>query len=175
MNRETLIANIVADIMKRQHACTGLAVFLEAGILSDIIRKQLDKQFDAESALRQELWLRHGCPVVALYGDDGERQCHYCRLDFKRHDLADLVARVEQVRIANANAALDRFMKSSNDVRDELTEGKYRVPVSQETPALLTSGEIADIADRIHPGAYRDRVLAHLRLPGIMSDPEKKS
>ncbi len=34
--------------------------------------------------LRRLLWLRHGCPSNALYGDDGEMQCHKCCLDFKR-------------------------------------------------------------------------------------------
>lgn len=30
------------------------------------------------------LWLRHGCPISALYGDDGEMQCNKCGIDFKR-------------------------------------------------------------------------------------------
>ncbi|HDZ26528.1 hypothetical protein LCGC14_0669490 [marine sediment metagenome] len=34
--------------------------------------------------LRRLLWLRHGCPSNALYGDDGELQCHNCIIDFKR-------------------------------------------------------------------------------------------
>ena len=33
--------------------------------------------------LRKLLWIRHGCPFSALYGDDGEMQCHICMIDFK--------------------------------------------------------------------------------------------
>jgi hypothetical protein len=39
---------------------------------------------DDEPALRRLLWLRHGCPFAALYGDDGEMQCSSCMVDFKR-------------------------------------------------------------------------------------------
>lgn len=35
---------------------------------------------------RRLLWLRHGCPPSALYGDDGEMQCA-CGIDFKRKSL----------------------------------------------------------------------------------------
>ena len=43
------------------------------------------EQAEAErDALRKLVWLRHGCSFVSLYGDDGEMQCHTCRLDFKR-------------------------------------------------------------------------------------------
>lgn len=34
--------------------------------------------------LRRLLWLRHGCPIASLYGDDGEMSCGQCRIDFKR-------------------------------------------------------------------------------------------
>jgi len=34
--------------------------------------------------LRELLWLRHGCDVIGLYGDDGEKQCGICMIDFKR-------------------------------------------------------------------------------------------
>lgn len=37
-----------------------------------------------EMILRRLLWIRHGCPFSALYGDDGEMQCCACGLDFKR-------------------------------------------------------------------------------------------
>lgn len=43
-------------------------------------------------ALRQLLWLHHGCSVSTLYGDDGEMQCNNCvdhkPIDFMR-DTAD--------------------------------------------------------------------------------------
>jgi hypothetical protein len=34
--------------------------------------------------LRELLWLRHGCSIINLYGDDGEMQCNKCGIDFKR-------------------------------------------------------------------------------------------
>ena len=41
--------------------------------------------------LRQMLWLRHGCPFYALYGDDGEMQCNKCMLDFRRDSVDKIV------------------------------------------------------------------------------------
>jgi hypothetical protein len=43
--------------------------------------------------LRELLWLRHGCPFYCLYSDDGEMQCHYCGIDFKR----DSIEKIEDV------------------------------------------------------------------------------
>jgi hypothetical protein len=40
--------------------------------------------------IRYLLWLRHGCPSEALYGDDGEMQCSSCCADFKRMDAGIL-------------------------------------------------------------------------------------
>ena len=37
--------------------------------------------------LRKLLWLHHGCNLPALYGDDGEMQCHSCQIDFKRDSI----------------------------------------------------------------------------------------
>jgi len=41
----------------------------------------------ANKKLRELLWLRHGCSISALYGDDGEMQCHSCQIDFKRDSI----------------------------------------------------------------------------------------
>lgn len=43
--------------------------------------------------LRKLLWLRHGCPTSALYGDDGEMQCNICMLDFKRMSIDEIEGR----------------------------------------------------------------------------------
>jgi hypothetical protein len=40
-----------------------------------------------ERELRREWWLNHGHYWPALYGDDGEMQCHECPADFKRMPL----------------------------------------------------------------------------------------
>ena len=36
---------------------------------------------EENSILRELLWLRHGCEMKHLYGDDGEMQCSRCSLD----------------------------------------------------------------------------------------------
>ena len=55
-----------------------------------------------ESALRRELWINHGCPFAALYGDDGEMQCGQCLIDFKRMPIADLVQKIADQRLTRA-------------------------------------------------------------------------
>jgi len=44
---------------------------------------------------RELLWLRHGC--TNLYGDDGERQCGSCMLDFKRDSAQKISDRFEEI------------------------------------------------------------------------------
>lgn len=46
--------------------------------------------------LRQLLWLRHGCPINALYGDDGEMQCGICLVDFRRDSPEDMLAKFKR-------------------------------------------------------------------------------
>jgi hypothetical protein len=55
-------------------------------------------------ALRKLLWLRHGCPISALYGDDGEMQCGRCCIDFKRSSAVE----IEQLFMAIAAAKGER-------------------------------------------------------------------
>ena len=51
-------------------------------------------EMEAENQmLRKLLWLRHGCPIMALYGDDGEMQCCQCRIDFKRDDVELIISK----------------------------------------------------------------------------------
>lgn len=45
-----------------------------------------------ELILRRLLWIRHGCNPAALYGDDGELQCHECMIDFLRMPARDIEA-----------------------------------------------------------------------------------
>lgn len=44
------------------------------------------------TSLRYLLWLRHGCSLAALYGDDSERQCGACGIDFQRQPVAEMAA-----------------------------------------------------------------------------------
>jgi hypothetical protein len=47
--------------------------------------------------LRQLLWLRHGCELPALYGDDGCMQCSRCRIDFKEMPAEAIKSRFELI------------------------------------------------------------------------------
>lgn len=60
-----------------------------------------------EHKLRELLWLRHGCSISALYGDDGEMQCGHCLIDFKRSPVAKIEDRFRQM-------ALQRFVVEVN-------------------------------------------------------------
>lgn len=52
-----------------------------------------------EKKLRELLWLRHGCDLGRLYGDDGEMQCNKCMIDFKRDDPLDIQKRFKETGI----------------------------------------------------------------------------
>lgn len=43
--------------------------------------------------LRKLLWLNHSCTQSLLYGDDGEMQCAFCMIDFKRDGVKDIEKR----------------------------------------------------------------------------------
>jgi len=54
----------------------------------DAINKYLENDGrEEELKLRELLWLRHGCSISSLYGDDGEMQCSNCLIDFKRDSV----------------------------------------------------------------------------------------
>jgi hypothetical protein len=54
--------------------------------------KPFVERLPEELILRRLLWLRHGCNPAALYGDDGELQCHECMIDFLRMPARDIEA-----------------------------------------------------------------------------------
>ena len=47
--------------------------------------------------LRELLWLRHGCEITSLYGDDGQMQCGLCMIDFKVDSAESIKNRWESV------------------------------------------------------------------------------
>lgn len=51
----------------------------------------------ADLTLRHLLWLRHGCPSHALYGDDGEMSCGQCVIDFLRWSPEQIAVRFETI------------------------------------------------------------------------------
>lgn len=52
-----------------------------------------------EERLRRLLWLRHGCPINNLYGDDGEMQCNFCMIDFKRDTPEEMELRWQNLNL----------------------------------------------------------------------------
>lgn len=77
------------------------------------LRELLRETRAAETLLRKLLWIRHGCEFSALYGDDGEMQCHRCRLDFRRMAPAEIEARWR----ATGEAALKAALKTEGGTR----------------------------------------------------------
>jgi hypothetical protein len=63
---------------------------------------------NAAIALRYLLWMRHGCSVAALYGDDGEMQCGACGIDFKRDGPGRISERFRQIGIEKFSESLER-------------------------------------------------------------------
>lgn len=101
---------------------------------------------EAEDAkVRAYLWLNHGCPHSALYGDDGEMQCAKCLTDFKRRGLleltcamgANLASRDAEVqgRTQKRDAAEDALVEIREHVkalRDALVYVKARIESSEQ-------------------------------------------
>ena len=67
---------------------------------------------EIEKRLRRELWLHHGCPLAALYGDDGEMSCGSCPADFGRWPIDDVVRWADERRLANVRQALREWEAS---------------------------------------------------------------
>lgn len=69
------------------------------------IKECLAKMSQEEYLLREMLWARHGCQ--GIYGDDGERQCGECRLDFIRDTPQEIAARFDEI-------AMQKFVQTAN-------------------------------------------------------------
>ena len=55
----------------------------EQMMMISIVDEVLTMLRNENMLLRKMLWLRHGCNIAGLYGDDGEMQCNHCMIDFK--------------------------------------------------------------------------------------------
>lgn len=60
------------------------------------------------SILRRLLWLRHGCPFSALYGDDGEMQCNVCMLDFKKDSAQKIEEKFQEIGLRKYKESLKK-------------------------------------------------------------------
>lgn len=76
---------------------TGKLIPLEVREGVADLRDRLTKAEADTKRLRQMLWLRHGCPVHALYGDDGKMDCNHCMIDFKGAEPGDIEYRFREL------------------------------------------------------------------------------
>jgi hypothetical protein len=53
----------------------------------------------AKNDFRIAMWLNHGHPIGALYGNDGEMQCSICALDFKRMPIEFLMNEIRKFTV----------------------------------------------------------------------------
>ena len=67
--------------------------------------------------LRKLLWMRHGCPFPALYGDDGEMQCSKCGIDFKRASAEYIERRFIEINNPKMIEAFRFFEKQNRGVK----------------------------------------------------------
>lgn len=66
--------------------------------LEEVKSYTIDRDMENKE-LRKLIWLRHGCPITSLYGDDGEMQCSRCGIDFKRSPVAAIIERFEAIAV----------------------------------------------------------------------------
>ena len=95
-----------------------------------MINKIHDKEWkplseQEEMFLRQMLWLSHGCPFPALYGDDGEMQCNSCMIDFKRMEPSEILSIRKKRAVENLQkmGMIKKMMITRYD--DKITEPPY--------------------------------------------------
>ena len=98
--------NLIVDITN----ASGINSVSHKGIMSTRgeAKMKISEIEEENETLRGLLWSRHGCPFPALYGDDGEMQCHACGLDFKR----DSAQRISEVFTVAGMKKLEEYMKN---------------------------------------------------------------
>jgi len=58
---------------------------------------------------RRLLWLKHGCHMQYLYGDDGEMQCQKCMIDFKRDMPEEIETRLREIESSLISKAVKQM------------------------------------------------------------------
>ncbi len=61
------------------------------------VKFRLKSLIQGERILREMLWHMHGCDSASLYGDDGERSCNSCMIDFVRQSPLSIKERIDQL------------------------------------------------------------------------------
>ena len=91
-----------------------------------------------EPKWRRFLWLNHGCPPMAAYGDDGEMQCNACGIDFKRRTADE----ISEYFLRKNQPEIDKFfdaLRHTRGVDDLLRHVEHAGSGSQSAD---TSGQV---------------------------------
>lgn len=93
--------------------------------------------------LRKWLWLNHGCPIAALYGDDGEMQCgnhrHPLVWDFQRQPIIDIL-KAERERLAGV---ADAIQLQLDNFERQRAAGQFLGDDDHEAWAALSTAQAA--------------------------------
>ncbi len=93
-------------------------------ILSEQMEKDSESINSENRKLRTLLWINHGCDFAALYGDDGEMQCHRCMIDFKRDSIELMEEKWKKEIIKKYKGDLEKNITEKDCVgRCEINEG----------------------------------------------------
>jgi hypothetical protein len=110
-----------------------------------------------DSKLRSELWSRHGHGYPALYGDDGQRHCNACLIDFKRDPVDVIVSRLQQ----NARERGQDYLALEPLITKRVEQVEKLTVLLSEAEAALSG--IAQFFDQLEKGADSDDPLRKLR------------
>lgn len=93
---------------------------------------------EIEHKYRRELWLNHGHRGAALYGDDGEMQCHSCMptWDYKRAPLADVESAAYTARMQRIGQALAGNQRAESGIASPAAS-----PAQEEKSSKIEAGE----------------------------------
>lgn len=124
----------------------GGGFYASAAIQSALTSAEALRAAEQENiALRKFAWLWHGCPINALYGDDGELSCGRCGLEFKRGDPNEWPG---QFHAADARAVANgrpSLLRPTEQERDALRE-EYEATLRDIEIATSMTGGAAGLA-----------------------------
>lgn len=82
--RQTIFLNSLRNTAFLCNKCNKVENYMEVIGVTAVGEWSNELLVKENKELRKLLWLRHGCEIASLYGDDGELQCGKCMIDFRR-------------------------------------------------------------------------------------------
>lgn len=119
---------------------------------------------DENLELRKMLWLRHGCFVPALYGDDGEMQCHHHAIDFKRDspELIESKLRAQPRKVEYIFQEKEKKMASKR-AREKAAQAWCTPETKDKVMDPDLAEAFADILDSLCPESDENHVVLNAR------------